>query len=90
MVWNNAYSQPSASMDSQLWIKSAVDQFDQQFVKSIDAKSGDTEDWLYIDFKKSLYKWTHTVQTCFTEGPTEPLLAVFHLWENGGTESSVN
>lgn len=32
---------------------------------------GDTDGWLYTYWKISMYKWTHSVQTCVLQGPTD-------------------
>ena len=55
MTWNNAYSHPSTSTDSQLWIKNTV--FDLRLVEYTDVKPGYTEGRLSICWKWSTFQF---------------------------------
>lgn len=59
MVKTNAYSWPSAFMDSQSWIKNTV--FYPWSVESADAKPRNTEGSHYTYRKISAYKWISAV-----------------------------
>lgn len=52
MVENNAYSKPSASANSQIWVKNTV--FNPSLVEFMDVKPGNRKDWLYL-LKKIVY-----------------------------------
>lgn len=44
--------------------------FDPWLVESIDVKLADTKGYFIYWKKKSMYKWTHKIQTCVVEGST--------------------
>lgn len=48
-------------MYSYPWIENTI--LDPWLVDLQDVKPKDTVGWLYIYWKKSVYKWTHTIQT---------------------------
>lgn len=52
--------------------------FHPQLVKSTDAKPGNTEGWLYIYWKKYVYRWICAVQTLLLKGQ----LCLTSTWHN--------
>lgn len=66
MAQINAYSQPSVSIDSQQRIGNTAS--DPSSTDSEDAKPRDLQGWLKIYWKRSEYKWTHTVQPMLFKG----------------------
>ena len=65
-----SHSLPSVPADSTSVVAEPADE------EPADTKPSDREGWLYIYWKKSMYKWTRSVQTLVIEGSTTVLIYV--------------